>query len=216
MKTFLIILCVLFHFAVATAQTVLNQTDSNHLKQGRWVGKYPDGTVRYDGSFMNDKPVGEWKRFHETGKLKATLLYVPGSGKVRAELFDLEGLLVSKGNFTGTLKDSVWTYYDNKVIVARENYTKGMKNGKSFSYFADGKTLSETDWVNSELNGLVQEFYPSGEKKSETRYLEGKRQGDSKIYYETGKVQIEGSYDNDQDTGIWKFYNPEGSLKFQL
>ena len=216
MKTILIILCVIFHFTAATAQTALNQTDSNHLKQGKWIGKYPDGTVRYDGSFINDKPMGEWKRFHENGKLKATLLHALNSDKVKAELFDSEGLLVAKGNFIGTLKDSVWTYYDNKAIIARENYNNGMKNGKSFSYSADGKTLSETDWVNGRLNGLEREFYIEGNKKSETRYLDGKRQGDSNIYFETGKVQIEGSYNNDRYTGRWKFYNPDGSLKFQL
>ena len=216
MKTFLIFLSILFYFTPVKAQTALNQTDSNHLKQGRWVGKYPDGTVRYDGSFIDDKPVGEWKRYHENGKLKATLLYAPNSDKVKSELFDSEGLLVAKGNFTGTLKDSVWTYYDNKVIIARERYNKGLKNGKSFAYSADDKTLSETDWVNGKLNGLELEFYPTGNKKSETRFLDGKRQGDSKIYFETGRVQIEGSYDNDQYIGTWKFYNPEGSLKFQL
>src|ERR1035437_8927267 len=96
MKTFAIILYVLFQFTAVTAQTALNQSDSKHLKQGKWVGKYSDGTVRYDGSFINDKPVGAWKRYHENGKLKATLLYVPKSDKVKAQLFDSEGLSLIK------------------------------------------------------------------------------------------------------------------------
>jgi len=91
-----------------------------------------------------------------------------------------------------------------------------LKNGKSFYYYPDGKTLNETEWLNGKLNGIGREFYPSGEKKSETRYLDGKRQGGSSVYFETGKIQIEGKYDNDQYAGTWKFYNPEGTIKFQL
>ena len=198
------------------AQSALNQSDSNHLKQGKWIGKYPAGTIRYEGYFNNDKPVGEWKRYHENGKLKAILVYNPNSEKVKAELYDPEGTLISKGNYIGILKDSTWTYFDNKLIVTRENYSKGLKSGKTLSYYPDGKTLNETEWVNGKLNGIRREFYPIGEKKSETRYIDDKRQGECKIYFETGKIQIEGSYDNDQCTGTWKFYNPNGDIKLQF
>lgn len=216
MKTTLILLFNLFLYINLSAQPTLNQTDANHLKQGKWIGKYPDGTIRYEGYFSNNKPVGELKRYHENGKLKAILLYSPNSDKVKAELYNPEGSLVSRGIFIGTLKDSVWTYFDNKEIAARENYSKGLKNSKSFYYYPNGKTLNETEWANGKLSGISREFYPSGEKKSETRYLDGKRQGGSIVYFESGKVQIEGKYDNDQYSGTWKFYSPEGKIKFQL
>jgi antitoxin component YwqK of YwqJK toxin-antitoxin module len=216
MKTTLIFLCILFLSINLSAQPTLNQTDANHLKQGKWVGKYPDGTIRYEGIFKDNKPVGELKRYHENGKIKAILVYSPNSDKVKAELFNPEGSMVSRGNFIGTLKDSVWTYYDNKEIAARENYNKGLKNGKSYAYYPDGKTSNESEWVNGKLNRIARDFYPSGEKKSETRYLEGKRQGWSSVYFESGKPQIEGEYDNDQYAGTWKFFNPDGTIKFQL
>lgn len=216
MKTILIFLSVLFLLTDASAQLVLNQTDSQHLKQGKWIGKYSDGKVRYEGYFDNDKPVKEWKRYHENGKLKAILVYVPNSEKVKAELYDLEGSLFSKGNYNGKEKDSIWTYFNNKVIVARESYQKGLKNGKSFAYYSDGKTADETEWLNGKLNGIWREFYPSGNKKSEISYLDGKRQGNSRIYFESGQTQIEGLYDNDQCAGTWKFYNPEGKIKLKL
>lgn len=216
MKTILIIICIIFSFTSIIAQESLNQTDSNHLKQGKWIGKYPDGAIRYEGFFKNDKPVGQWKRYHENGKLKAILVYIPNSDKVKAELFDPEGSPVSKGNFTGILKDSVWMYYDNKLIIARENYIKGLKNGRSVSYYPDGKTLNEIEWVNGKLNGMWCEYYPSGGKKSETIYQDGKRQGPYRYYSESGLLQIDGGYNNDQDAGEWKFFNPDGTLKFQL
>jgi antitoxin component YwqK of YwqJK toxin-antitoxin module len=216
MKTFLIIFFVLLSLNGLIAQTAINQTDANHLKQGKWIGKYPDGMVRYEGSFVNDKPSGEWKRYHENGKLKAILTYLPNSEKVKAELFDPEGAMISKGNFIGTRKDSIWTYYDNNVIVARESYSKGLKNGTCYTYYPDGKICVENNWTEGKLNGSWREYYSSGTIKSETRYFDGKRQGDSRIYFESGEIQIEGMYDNDQCSGTWKFYNPGGKVIFQM
>lgn len=216
MKTTLIFLFVLSLCFNLAAQQVQNQTDSNHLKQGKWIGKYPDGTVRYEGYFKNDKPVGEWKRYNENGKLKAILVYIPNSAKVKAGLYDPNGSLVSRGNFILTKKDSIWTYYDNGIVIGRESYSNGLKNGKSVTYYPDGTTLNETEWLNGTLNGAWNEFYSSGKKKSETHYIDGKRQGDSRIFFETGRIQIEGMYDNDHCTGTWKHYNPDGTIKLQF
>lgn len=216
MKIIMLLVLLLIHFTVLTAQQTINQTDSNHLKQGKWIGKYPDGILRYEGYFKNDKPIGEWKRFHQNGELKAKLVYSPNSNKIIAELYDTEGILVSRGNYFGTEKDSIWTYYDNNVIVARENYLKGLKNGFSYSYLPDGSVISKSNWLNGKLNGELREYYSSGNKKSEISYLDGKRHGDIRIYFESGKVQIEGKFDQDKYTDDWSFYNEDGTLKFKL
>jgi len=65
------------------------------MKQGKWIGKYPDGTLKYEGKFFNDKPVGEWKRYHENGKLKAQMSYYQNSGRAFTSLFDTDGKLYS-------------------------------------------------------------------------------------------------------------------------
>lgn len=216
MKIILFLVVLFLPFNVLTAQRAVNQTDSNHLKQGKWIGKYPDGVIRYEGIFLNDKPAGEWKRYHQNGKIKAILVYQQGSDKVRAELFDTEGILVSRGNFTGTAKDSTWTYFDNGTIVARESYVNGLKNGVALFYLPDGKIINESAWSKGKLNGLSSEYYPSGAKKCEMNYSDGKRNGQTKIYLESGQVQMEGKYNQDQYTDTWNIYNPDGTLKFQL
>ncbi len=172
--------------------------------------------IRYEGVFINDKPVGEWKRFHQNGRLKAKLIYRPDSEKIRAELYDTDAMLVSRGNFIGKAKDSTWTYFDNGSIIARENYDNGLKSGASYSYLPDGKVISQSVWLNGKLNGLSCEFYPSGAKKSEIQYANGKRNGQGRIYYESGRIQMEGKYDQDEYADEWNFYNADGTLKFQL
>ena len=48
--------------------TLKNYTDINGLKQGYWQKKYYNGNIKYEVYFKNNKPIGEFKRFYESGK----------------------------------------------------------------------------------------------------------------------------------------------------
>ena len=198
------------------SQTAINQIDTKGLKQGKWIGKFPSGNIRYEGSFVNDQPVGEMKRFHENGKLKARMIYFPLSDKVSAELFDEDGVLYAKGNYLKTAKDSTWKYFNNKRIVGQEDFSKGVKNGRLVTFFEDGKPALESNWTNGIQNGVTRSFYPSGNKKSEIMYKDGKRNGVSLVYYESGLQEIVGHYFDDNADGSWKFQDEQGMVKFEL
>lgn len=210
---FLIIIC---SFIYLSAQDLLNQFDANGHKQGKWVGKYPNGKIRYEGSFTNDKPSGEWKRFHENGKIKAHLVHLFNTDKVTAELYDGDGVLYAKGNFKGTEKDSTWTYFNNLRLVGTETFSDGRKNGRSVSLFENGTPVSESHWIKGVLDGVSRSFYPSGKKKSEIMYRQGKRQGLSLVYYEPGQLEISGQYSNDLSEGAWKFMDRSGIVMYEL
>ena len=188
----------------------------NGHKQGRWIGKYDNGTIRYEGSFSNDKPVGEWKRFHENGKIKAKLFHIPNTDRATAELFDNNGIRYAKGNYKGTLKDSTWNYFNNLRLVGKENFTDGVKNGQSLTFFENGVAATESNWINGILSGVSRSFYPSGKKKMEVMFRQGKHQGLNLVYYESGITKITGHYDNDQADGSWKFADENGNLKYEL
>ena len=207
---------VIFPVTFLFAQETINQTDANGHKQGRWIGKYANGTIRYEGPFTDDKPVGEWKRFHENGKINAHLYHFPNTDKASAELFDSNGIRYAKGNYKGTAKDSIWNYYNNLQLVSQENYSDGVKNGKSLTFFENGIPASESNWINGLLNGVSRSFYPSGKKKTETMYRQGKRQGLNLVYYESGVTEITGQYNNDQSDGTWKFAGENGTVKYEL
>jgi len=215
-KVIFLLLTVMIPYTFLCAQEIINQTDVNGHKQGHWIGKYPNDAVRYDGSFSNDKPVGEWKRFHENGKIKAIFHHSPNTDKVAAELFDSNGILYAKGNYIGIVKDSAWNYYNNLKPVGLENFSKGMKNGKSFFLFENGNLSAESSWEDGLLNGVSRSFYSSGKKKTETMFQNGKRQGLSLVYYESGQNQITGQYYNDQSDGKWKFLDENGKVKYEL
>jgi antitoxin component YwqK of YwqJK toxin-antitoxin module len=100
--------------------------------------------------------------------------------------------------------------------VGREDFLKGLKNGRSIAYFEDGKPATESLWVNGVQNGVTRSFFPSGNKKSEIMYKDGKRNGVSLVYYESGLQEVIGHYINDDADGSWKFQDEKGELKFEL
>jgi len=215
-KQLILLLLIIFPFTFLCAQSTINQTNKEGHKQGRWIGKYTNGWIRYEGSFTDDKPVGEWKRFHENGKIKAQMHYFPNTDKALAELFDSNGIRYAKGNYLGTKKDSTWNYYNNLRLVGQENFSGGIKNGKALTYFENGISATESNWTNGLLNGVSRSFYPSGKKKTEIMFLQGKRDGLSLVYYELGQTQIIGKFDNDLSDGAWKFMDENGKVKYEL
>lgn len=210
---FFVLFITSFH---SMSQEAVNKTDDKGLKQGKWVTRYPGGSLRYEGTFGHSKPVGEWKRYHENGKIKALMNYRPNSARVFATLFDEDGVCYAKGVFEGTLRDSIWHFYSGDILLQTENYRLGKKEGKSTVYHPDGKMISEKEWKNDLPDGIAIEYDPSGIKRSEISYIEGKKSGRANFYDESGALTMEGSYLDDLSDGTWKMFEKDGKLKYQI
>jgi len=215
-KLIFLLILVIIPLTFLYGQETFNQKDANGKRQGRWIGKYPDGSIRYIGLFIDDMPVGEWKRYHKNGNLKAHLFHLPKTNKVAAELFDAEGIRYAIGNYKGTVKDSTWDYYNNLRLIGKEDFSGGRKNGKSVTFYENGSLATESNWVNGEPEGVSRSFYPSGKKKSEIMYLMGKRNGPDLSYWESGEIMISGNYCNNLSDGIWMFLDRNGVVKYKL
>ncbi|MEI7829414.1 MAG: toxin-antitoxin system YwqK family antitoxin [Prolixibacteraceae bacterium] len=198
------------------SQTTVNKTDANGLKQGKWVSKYPGGSLKYEGTFDRNKPVGDWKRYHENGKIKALMSYRPNSERVFASLFDEEGKLYAKGVFEGTLRDSSWNFFSGENLVLTENYVLGKKTGKAQGFDEQGKIMWEKELKNNLPDGTCIEYYPSGIKRNLISFTEGKKNGLAIFYDENGSKMTEGSYSDDLSDGPWKIYDKTGKLKYEV
>lgn len=68
--------------AIIFAQPVsLNQTDKNGKKQGKWIKKDEHNRPIYEGTFNDDKPIGEFKYYYDTGEIK-TISFFSNAGSV--------------------------------------------------------------------------------------------------------------------------------------
>ena len=216
MKSFLLLFLLSSISLFSLSQESVNKTDARGMKQGKWVGKYPGGTTKYEGNFLNDKPVGLWKRYHENSKLKAMMSYRQNSERAFTSLFDTEGKLYAKGVFEGTFRDSTWNFYNGDIVVQTENYNLGKKDGTSKTFDQNSQVISEKIWKNDLLDGNSTEFYPTGLKRSEINYIGGARNGPALFYDQDGAKSMEGNYKDDLSDGFWKFFDKDGKVKYRI
>jgi antitoxin component YwqK of YwqJK toxin-antitoxin module len=210
------ILILLFLLLPVVALSQINQTDSNGLRQGRWQKKQSNGMPMYDGYFKDDKPVGEWKRFHTNGKIKATISYKAGSDTAFTVLYEETGKKMAEGVFLNELKAGPWKYFSENKVVAEENFDKGIKNGKSRKFYSTGEVCEETDWVNGKQEGNYQVFFKNGKPFFQCKMLNNQRNGLCLSYFDNGRLELEAAYKNDLRDGEWKYYDREGKYLYSL
>lgn len=98
----------------------VNVIENNRLKQGRWVllgkdkkGKkykyYKNNQITEDGFYKDNKKVGLWKTYHQTGKVETEIKYVNDEANGLGKFYDKEGKLVAEGELKG--KNFVGDYF---------------------------------------------------------------------------------------------------------
>lgn len=202
----------------AQSDTLFNQTDASHMKQGWWKKTYPNGNLMYKGLFRDDKPAGTMYRYFETGSVKAILRYDDKGEYARARLFYEDGQLAAEGVFYNALKDSTWSYYSyyNRSLTAKESYRKGLRHGMMLSYYNNGIISETLEWKNNRKDGVWEQYYPTGILKIKGFYVNHKLEGDFLVNDEKGNPHLKGFYVNDQRHGKWTFYREDGTVETEM
>jgi antitoxin component YwqK of YwqJK toxin-antitoxin module len=207
---FLFILFPAFVFAQ------INQTDSNGLRQGRWQKMQPNGKPMYDGYFKDGKPVGEWKRFHTGGQVKAIINYRADSDSADAQLFDEWGKKVAEGIYLNEKKSGLWNYFSENRKIANEHFVDGEKDGKSHKYYDTGEVWEESEWVRGKLEGSYKVFFKNGEPFFQCKMSNNQRSGLCLSYFQNGRVELEANYIRGLRNGEWKYFDELGKYRYSL
>ncbi len=215
MSRFLILLFLLAGLAVS-AQTGINQTDASGKKQGLWQKKQENGKLLYEGTFKDDQPVGEFKRYHPNGAIKAIINYTENSDSSYAKMYDQKGKQIAEGAYLNQQKNGKWSYYESGRLISEETYKLGLKDGKSKSYYPTGELFEESDWVNNQQTGVYRAYFKSGKPYFECRMNQGQRNGFCHIYQQNGILEVEASYQNGLRQNEWKYYDEHGNLSYTL
>jgi len=164
------------------------------FKNGKRDGKYisyfnfPDKLVEAEGSFEDNNQVGEWKRYHQTGKLRDV-----GS-------YDKDGKRTGK-----------WTsYYNDGVLESEENFSKDKYDGITKIYSDQGKLIEEYDYKNAIIQTYTS-YDLTGKVIYQTKTI-GKKEIDLVLYHPTGNIKRQGKLDEGQMEGNWKEMNENGYI----
>lgn len=202
-----IVFCPNYSFS----QNEINQLDSQGERHGVWKKHYPNSDqLRYEGKFEHGKEVGEFKFYCEDCKDKPNAIKIFNKKDDIAEVkyFTKKGKLVSEGKMDGRNRIGEWIYYHNnsKEIMTRENYVNGELNGKTTTYYPNGKITEEIEYKNGVKNGINNYYSPTGVLLKKLIYKNEELDGPV-IYYDAhGNVVIEGNYRDGKKHGLWKYY----------
>ncbi|MBG0782909.1 MAG: hypothetical protein H0S84_11630 [Bacteroidales bacterium] len=207
----------------AHAQEMLNQKDDNGRKTGIWKGYHADGSLRYEGHFVNDRPQGVFTYYDEAGRIKATNCFDPTGRKAYHQAFDSTGFKLAEGVYLNQKKDSIWTFYSaaDSAVIARETYHNDIKQGLSVTYYPqNGQPAEERYYENGKLNGSWTKYFEDGTIMIQGYYENNMLHGPYTTYHPNGQVQTKGQYKNDLQHGVWDFFDENGNLinteKYQL
>lgn len=209
------LLCCLFIIlsGLSYGQTK-NQRDAAGRKQGYWEAVDSKGALVYTGTFVDDQPVGEMKRYYPTGGLRVIMNHGNTGTIVRARFFWQSGELAARGNYIETKRDSVWLYYSNitKTVSRRVEYAGGKQHGKEQSLYPEGNVAEEIIWENGLKNGHWIQYFKTGQAKLRATYINDQLEGAFTIFFPDGKKEIEGVYRHGARNDEWTYYDENGKL----
>ena len=206
---FLFVICI-----ESSYSQTKNRLDAAGRKQGYWEAVDRRGALLYSGYFVDDRPIGEFKRYYPTGGVRVIMNHDSASTKVRARFFWQNGDLAARGNYIETKRDSVWLYYSNntKSVSRRVEYAEGKQHGKEQSFFPDGNVAEEIIWENGLKNGPWVQYFKNGQPKLTATYINDQLEGAFSVLSPNGKKEIEGAYRQGVRDGEWKHYDENGKL----
>jgi len=123
-------------------------------------------------------------------------------------------------NTEGEIPDGKISFVDTyKNTTGDEHYRKGVRDGNSTTYYADGKLKETAKYQDGKLVGKI-EYYTSGSKRFEVDYSDSRdlgtndvEVGTGKLYYDNGQMKFEWHLTRRDPVGFKKSYNQDGTLR---
>jgi len=155
---------------------------------GKWKDFYPDGKVRAEGQYANNRRSGIWKFYNSTGRIE------------------------QNGSYNNGRPDGLWTwYYNDRALLREEEYFQGQRDGMFTEYSPTGEIIAQGQFTDGEKNGSWK--YKTGDNTEEGKYIVGLRDGLWKSYYPDGNIRFKGNYVQGNPDGLLTYYYENGRPK---
>jgi antitoxin component YwqK of YwqJK toxin-antitoxin module len=206
-----------FLFLILSAPLFLMSQTSEQTKKQGYIKKKDEKTNKliYEGMFKDDRPVGKFKYYYPNDSIRAIVDFHPNGKSAYARLFHTNGKRMSEGKYLEKeIKDSVWTFYDESgLLLSREKYNKGKKDGKSIVYLPDGYPAEEKSYTMDVQDGPFKEYFSGHSVKASGTYVNGQLEGRAIYYYPNGVEVASGYYKKGMKNGPWIYRNEDGKIK---
>ncbi|MCP4310081.1 MAG: hypothetical protein GY790_02360 [Bacteroidetes bacterium] len=196
---------------------------------------YPNGQVSTEGTMKNGKPDGYWRTYYVTGVIKSEgrrsnfLLdsiwnFYNQAGELQQCISYKIG---EKSGFSIRYRYDSPVYPGQPVMISKELYVNGKKEGNSFYYHPTGELKQMIYYKNNRKHGMAREYSPDSVMVSVMEYnnnylinrerinrtdQQGRKQGTYREYYENGRMKKEEHYLDNQLHGYFREFDGRGEL----
>jgi antitoxin component YwqK of YwqJK toxin-antitoxin module/Tfp pilus assembly protein PilF len=155
--------------------------------------------------FVNNVLSGKGKIAGEGEKAKAIEAW---------EFYFENGALKSKGNFNDKQeKNGVWEFYHNGGgLKERSLYVDNKGEGKTETWYTNGRKAGEDMYKAGELDGLSTEYFYNGLPRKTEHYKAGKKEGAVVGFTHDGTREYTAEYKNDLEEGTVTYYHKNGKV----
>ena len=188
--------------------------DSTGLQQGEWKEYHENGKVKAEGKYVNGVKVGQWKYYSPNGKMFEIGKYDTKGRQQGKWLWYFDGgVLRRESNFYNGMEDGEFVEYADSTgnVITKGQYTEGMKEGTWVYQLDDYKSIGK--YTDDQQDSIWKEYYvKNGKIRFEGNFNQGRPDGKHVWYYDDGKVELSGSYSMGLMEDKWKYYTPDGVL----
>lgn len=223
---------ILFAVVILLGVISVKAQESDAVKDGYQVFKYPNGSISSEGMFKNGKPEGFWKTYYVTGIKRSEGKYTNFKLDSIWIFYDQAGDTVEKISYLFDKKNGYYFKYKKDISAglyswSKELYAGGRKEGTGYFYFPDGKIQQTISYNAGKREGLSKEYDKDGNVITLMEYSNdflvsrvkinrtdpnGLKQGQWMDFYPNGSKKTEKTYRDDQLHGYFKEYDARGIL----
>lgn len=211
----LLFITFIFNTIFFFAQT----TDASGKKQGYWKQKdEKTNKLVYEGEFKDDKPMGKFKYYYPNDSIRAIIDFKKNGKTAYAKLFHPTGKRMGEGKYNCEIlssmnRDSTWLFFDDSgVLISKDKYINGKKDGTSYVYLPDGKIAEEKIYKADILNGPFKQYFDGKKLKGQGTYTNGLLEGKASYFFPNGVEVAAGYYIHDKKTGPWIYKAENGKI----
>jgi antitoxin component YwqK of YwqJK toxin-antitoxin module len=202
-------------FLIQGSFLLAQTTDAAGNKQGYWKKKdEKTDKLIYEGEFKDNKPVGKFKYYYPNDSVQAIMSFRDAGKIAYAKLFHPTGKRMAEGKYIKEIKDSLWLFYDEAgVLISKDKYVMGKKDGISYVYLPDGAVAEERNFKMDVQHGPFKQYFDGKKLKGQGNYVNGNLDGRAAYYFPNGIEVAAGFYKNGHKTGPWIYKDEKGKIK---
>jgi len=145
------------------------------------LGKHKPGTCfqldqkAEEGRYRDNKKVERWLEYYCNGNMKNQLTFVNGRPDGYAKLYHENGKISEEGMW----KNNRWVgsyklYYPNGQVQHEFVFgPNGKREGAQKYFYENGQLAIQGVFANGKESGLIKEYYENGDLKAEKNYMDG-------------------------------------------